>query len=264
MPFPDSPRVIYNKNPLKEVICQLRFPTILKISAGQVADFQEKIRREYPLYELQEPTLIFPQLPSELSAIVEQINIPKLPGSATHRFSTKDSKRFIALAQNFLAVAESAYSMWESFRAELVEAERALREVYEPPFYTRIGLRYQDVISRRDLGLADSKWRDLLQSHIIGELGSPEISGAIVTAQTISLIQIPEIPGAHVRLTHGLAKLPENEEQCYVIDSDFFIEQKEGLDEPFEILDRFNRLAGKLFRWAITDVLDKAMDPQPL
>ena len=30
-PFPDTPRVVYNKNPLFEVLCQLRFPHILRI-----------------------------------------------------------------------------------------------------------------------------------------------------------------------------------------------------------------------------------------
>ena len=50
MSFPDTPRVIYNKNPLAEVICQLRFPSILLIDAGLPAGFQERIRAMYPLF----------------------------------------------------------------------------------------------------------------------------------------------------------------------------------------------------------------------
>ena len=41
-------RVKYNRCPLVEVIFQLRFPTILSINSKQPADFQEKIRKEYP------------------------------------------------------------------------------------------------------------------------------------------------------------------------------------------------------------------------
>jgi uncharacterized protein (TIGR04255 family) len=264
MPFPESPRVVYGKNPLVEVICQFRFPTILRIAAEQPADFQDKIRCEYPLYSLQEPSIELPQLPKQLSAIIEQIGLPKLPGSSTHRFSTSDSQRFISLSQDFLALTESEYERWELFREEIKKAENALQEAYSPAFYSRIGLRYKDVISRRNLGLTDAKWRDLLQPHIVAELGDPEVSDAIVSTQTQSVIKTPEVPGGQVKLIHGLVKSSGTNEELYMIDADFSVERREGLDEPFEILDKFNRIAGRLFRWAITDTLHMAMEPKTI
>ena len=39
--FSASERVLYGKRQLIEVICQLRFPTILSISAKEPAEFQE-------------------------------------------------------------------------------------------------------------------------------------------------------------------------------------------------------------------------------
>jgi len=262
MLFPESPRVVYKKNSLAEVICQLRFPTILRIGASELADFQDKVRQDYPLYSLQEPSIEFPQLPKELSSIIQQLNMPKPPGSTTHRFSTTDSQRFISLSQDFLALAETAYVNWNLFRGELEKAEKALREVYRPAFYSRIGLRYQNVISRKNLALADKKWEELIQTHIVAELGAREVADAIVATRTQSVIRTSDVPGGQVRLTHGLVKPPGSDEQCYLIDADFSIEQKEGLSEPFEILDRFNRLAGRLFRWAITDTLHGAMEPE--
>ena len=50
MVFPNFERVVYKKNPLEEVICQLRFPPILRIDSGNAADFQDVIRQDYPLY----------------------------------------------------------------------------------------------------------------------------------------------------------------------------------------------------------------------
>ena len=47
----DRERCIYRSNPLIEVICQLRFPTILSISAREPADFQEGIRQHFPQYK---------------------------------------------------------------------------------------------------------------------------------------------------------------------------------------------------------------------
>ena len=49
MPFPDAKRIIFRKNPLTEVVCQLRFPPILKIDAEVPANFQEAIRTEFEI-----------------------------------------------------------------------------------------------------------------------------------------------------------------------------------------------------------------------
>ena len=49
--FSDRERYLYRKRQLVEVICQLRFPTILSISAREPADFQEAIRGDFPQYK---------------------------------------------------------------------------------------------------------------------------------------------------------------------------------------------------------------------
>ena len=49
--FYERDRYQYRKNQLLEVICQLRFPTILSISAREPADFQDAIRDEFPKYQ---------------------------------------------------------------------------------------------------------------------------------------------------------------------------------------------------------------------
>ncbi len=263
MLFPESERVLYKSNPLVEVICQLRFPTILRIREGQLADFQDRIRKDYPGYSEQEPSFgLPPQLPKEFTAIIEQMKIPL--GLISHRFSTKDLQRFISLRDEFMALAETKYERWESFREEVVKAESALKEVYDPAFYSRIGLRYRDIISRRRLGLTNVGWQDLLEPHIIAELGDKEVSGAISRIQTQAVIKISEIPNGQITLNHGLIKPSGSDEECYVIDADFSVEKKEGLDEPFKTLDRFHWLAGRLFRWAITERLHNAMEPRAI
>ena len=264
MPFPDSPRVVYKNNPLVEVICQLRFPTILRIGSDQPADFQERIRAEYPLYGSQEAPIDLPQLPKGLAPILEQINLPRPSRLATHRFITRDSRRFISLAQDFMALIELDYTRWEPFRQELERAEAALRETYAPAFFTRLGLRYRNVISRDRLGLAGAEWSDLLQPHIVAELGDVAVSSQIAVTETASILRTLDVLGGQVRLLHGLVKDEETGEQCYAIDCDFSITEGKGINEPFETLDKFHRLAGRLFRWAITDVLHTAMEPEAI
>jgi len=263
MLFPESERVLYEKNPLVEVICQFRFPTILRIREGQLADFQDIIRKDYPVYSEQEPSFaVPPQMPKEFAAIIEQMKTP--PGLASYRFSTRDSQRFISLRDEFMALAETNYEKWDSFREEIVKAESALKRVYEPAFYSRVGLRYRDIISRSSLGLTNVGWQDLLKTHIIAELGDEEVSDAVLRIQTRVIIKIPDIPNGQIVLNHGLITPNGSGEECYFIDADFSVEGKEGVSEPFEILGRFNRLAGRLFRWAITERLHSAMEPRTI
>src|SRR5690242_14515855 len=49
--FPASPRYHYERAPLVQVVCQLRFPPILRIEAEPPAAFQERIRAIFPLVE---------------------------------------------------------------------------------------------------------------------------------------------------------------------------------------------------------------------
>ena len=265
MLFAERERVLYRVNPLAEVICQLRFPTILRIREGQLAEFQDTIRSDYPIYTDQEPSIQIPmQLTKELADIIGRINFPVPMGLVTRRFSTKDSSRFISLSDEFVAIANTKYERWELFREEIVKAERALKGVYQPAFYSRVGLRYRDVISRDRLELSSVGWHELLQPYIVAELGDHSLLGAIGRIQTRAVIVISEIPDGQITLTHGLTKSAGSDEECYMIDADFAVERKEGVSEPFEILDKFHKLAGRLFRWAITEKLHNAMGPRPI
>ena len=263
--FPKSERVIYGRNPLVEVVCQFRFPTILRIREKQLADFQDMIQKDYPIYSPQEPSFeVSRQAPRELTTMIDQMNIPIPPEFIVHRFSTKDSQRFISLRDEFMALAEKKYERWESFREEIIKAEDALRKVYKPAFYSRVGLRYRDIISRHSLELTNIKWQDLLQKHIIAELGDKEVSDAIRRIQTRVIIEIPDVPNGRIALNHGLIIPNGSVEECYLIDADFSVERQEGVDEPFKILYEFNRMAGRLFRWAIKEKLYKAMEPRAI
>ena len=64
--FPSIERVIYQNNTLGEVVCQLRFPTILRIEASSPADFQDAIREAYPLFITKKSPELPPGMQSRL------------------------------------------------------------------------------------------------------------------------------------------------------------------------------------------------------
>src|SRR5262249_54494249 len=137
MTFPPSPRVVYGKNPLEEVICQLQFPTILKIRTDLPTEFQERIRDRYPIYQSEQP-----QVPKEIAEMIA--HLPGAIPTGTHRFSTAEGSKSIILSPEFVTFSDKKYERWETFSEEVERARRGIEEIYSPSFYTRIGLRYRD------------------------------------------------------------------------------------------------------------------------
>jgi hypothetical protein len=68
----------------------------------------------------------------------------------------------------------------------------ALRRHYDPPFFTRIGLRYRDVVRRSRLQLAEMPWSELLQPWISSVLAMPEAAKHIQGVQTQFVLNLPE------------------------------------------------------------------------
>lgn len=263
MPFPESQRVIFRNNPITQVIAQLRFPTILAIGATEPAQYQGLIRREYPLYSREG---VPPELPSQLAGFIRQLGAME---GRTHLFSTAEKERSIALTPDYIAVDAKKYHRWEEFANAVSMAQSSLVSVYEPPFYNRVGLRYLDVIDRKQLGLGDEPWSELINDELIGLLGAPALRDEVSEILTVASVKIASVPGATVRLRHGLQSAtpvdaPDDPRAVYVVDADFFTNQRTENNDVANILGRFNHIAGNLFRWAIKPRLRDALDPVPV
>ncbi len=255
--FPFSPRVIYQKNPLLNVTCQLRFPVILRVDSEHPAAFQEQIRSRYPIYREQS---LQPMLAIELPAAGTG-NLPSVAKRIAHyEFISDDEVWRIGLTRDSLALTTSRYTRWEDFLDHLRLPLAALTEHYNPTFFTRVGLRYQDLIQRSKLGLLDLPWRDLLKPHIAGVLAIPAFADAV--ASSISQLGI-QLQGGKVTLNYGLAEAVQEKEECYLIDSDFYKEGRTELNDTISALAAFNKQSGRLFRSCIEERLHAAMEPLP-
>lgn len=266
MPFPESERVTYRENPLIEVICQLRYPTILNISAAEPADFQDRVRGQYPMYEKSGPAIgVPPEVPKELAALLSQAVAAQVDTGPTYKFVTDDSTGTITLTRDFISWTDADYQAWEPYRANVELARGALQAVYDPAFFTRIGLRYKNAIDKARLGLSNEPWDALLNPDLIGGLlGSTDLQPHVTSTQTIAVIRIDEVAGGFVNLRHGLAEVPqEDQAQPYVLDADFYTTDRGATEDTMGTLDTFNRISGHLFRWAVTPRLESALRPEP-
>jgi len=258
MIFPDSPRVIYDKNPLHEVICQIRFPTILRIASEPPTEFQESLRGRFPLFsENRQATL---QLPNGIERVLPTELTPKT--EVAYELTSDNEAWTVSLTPSFLALTCREYSRWESFKEWLTLPLQALEKTYTPPFITRIGLRYQDIIRRSMLDLDTSPWQELLSKSIAAELADRRLSQRI--SHVAREFRVKDDSGSEVQVRHGFVQHKESGEQCYLIDADFFTEERVKHEQIVSKLDRFHRDAGRLFRWCITPRLHAAMGPSRL
>ncbi|MGD0407781.1 MAG: TIGR04255 family protein [Candidatus Limnocylindrales bacterium] len=256
--FPAVPRVVYHSNPLHEVICQLRFPPILRIEAEVPAQFQEEIRSVFPLLEEQRVLDIPPGLPGELAESLSRA----LSQRVNYAFLTEDRLWSLTLARDFIALSAKQYPRWEQFKGKLEPAVKVFISLYQPAYFSRVGLRYQNVVDRRVLGLDGVPWSSLLQPYVAGELADAGIASGILEAKRELLVSLVG-PDRNVRVRHGLFVKPESDTVCYLIDSDFYVEQRTEVGDVAATLDYFNEQAGRLFRWGIQPRLHEALGPGP-
>jgi uncharacterized protein (TIGR04255 family) len=181
-----------------------------------------------------------------------------------YQFFTEDRFSNILLRPDSLSLTTSKYSRWEHFRGQLRSPLAALVEIYRPSFFQRIGLRYRDAIDRAQLGLANTRWSELIQPRILGELAFPQFEANLENIFNRSIrVKMPDGSGSII-MKHGLGNVQGRAEANYIIDLDFFTEQKTEVQNAEPTLNHFNTKAGSAFRWCITDRLSGALGPTEL
>jgi uncharacterized protein (TIGR04255 family) len=203
-----------------------------------------------------------PDIPEAVARVIKASVQVETKGVA-YDFVSDDEHWTVGLTRSFLALSTGCYQRWEDYREHLLKPLGALIDTYRPSFFARAGLRYQNVIRKSALGLDGVAWEDLLRSQIVGLLAAKDFQGEAVETSSQTLIEFPERVGK-VRLRHGFVQAANNNEQCYLIDSDFFTSEKTKVEDVTDVLNYFNQQSGRLFRWCITDRLHEAMGPQPV
>ena len=259
MLFSRYERYQYATSPLFEVICQLRFPAILKINAVDPVEFQERLRQKCPRYSAQREQ---PQ-----GGIVNGRQ-EQLPPIVNHTFISENGTWKVNLTKDFIALSSVRYTTWEDFAGKLDEVLSLFIQVYQPSYFERIGLRYVNAFSRNRLQLSDLLWDDLIHPPFIGILGEADIDETVVTKSALNAdLRLPD--GTMLHLQCGPGKLApqqanKDEEVKFILDHDYAIRGNMQAQEVPERLEGMHRHAVRLFRAAVTDQLHAAMGPVPL
>jgi uncharacterized protein (TIGR04255 family) len=222
------------------------------------------VRSEFPNfaerseYKFELPTGLQAQVPAEILRQVVQAS-----GNKNYEFMSEDKVWTINLTRTFVALSTGTYTRWEDFKRKLTIPFAALLEVYSPQYFSRIGLRYVDVIKRSELGLEGVGWNDLLQPYISGFLAADEVKDHIQNFQSRYEIQLEDDKSV-VRILTKFVEAKDEGHISYMIDSDFSRPGRTDVNQALSTLDYFNVRASRLIQWCITETLHHAMEPEEI
>jgi len=259
--FSQEERCIYRNNQLLEVICQLRFPTILAVGAREPVDFQEAVRDVFPRYQLRQDAI-----PTKVTAVPGQP--PKVETQkpvVNHHFLTADGTYRINLTQNFISLTCNRYTCWEDFARMMDKPLASFIKIYNPAYFERVGLRYLNAFSRQKLELEDTPWKELLEPQYLGALAFEDLPETAFSRCTQDLEAA--IPGGCRMKLHvgpGMIKRgndASDKEVKLIFDLDVSMSGNVPVNLAAASMQTIHTQAFSIFRGAITDTLHDAMEP---
>jgi uncharacterized protein (TIGR04255 family) len=259
MPLPQYPSVIFSQTPLRLVICQVRFPVLLRFSDGAfVAPFHEAIAEEYPTPDREQV------LGWEISP---EKGVQTSPPTTVWRFNSADQAWSAVLGEAALTLEVRGYRAIDDFAPRFERLVVAARHHLGVRQRLRLGLRYINEFRRTDAETV-ADWAALFRPEFIGFVGTDLIEGNA----TQSAVQAQfETPQGTLNIRHGLftgaavQPLPENAGKFYLLDMDYFDSRAAPLEAAgtTQRLRAYNNVMYRYFRWAIGDgALYESLEPQ--
>ncbi len=238
-----------------EVICQVRYPAILSIGAGEPYAFQDKIRKVYPQYLVKNEKPIQPP----------GVNLPaNLPEVRNYHFISADNRWKINLTNSFFALSTGAYSSWGDYAKRFDMPFAHFIKTYEPAWFERIGLRYVNAFSRRTLGLEGTPWSELFDDVYIGAMASADVEeNMVLTSQFQTELLLPD--SVRARIVAGPGQLhikgvpTADKEPRFILDIDLSVAGKLSLESAVAQLEKLHLQAKRIFFGAMKEKLINAL-----
>ena len=258
----NEPRCILHRNQLAEVICQFRFPEILIIGTTPPAEFQEKIRGAFPQYSVRKETN-GPQVKN----VNGKIQVENSPVTVNYQFMSEDNLWKVNLTSGFISLSCKRYTRWEEFASRFDQVLAAFITTYSPAYFTRIGLRYINFISRQSLELENVPFKELIEPCYLGLLAEDDVVETATHQSTVDA-QLQLRNGTSLKVHAGPGMVTRNgiheKEAKFVFDQDLFKSGNIPVQNCANVLSSLHGQAYAVFRGAITDTLFDAMEPEQL
>lgn len=244
MTFPVTSREVYTQNFIMEAVCQVRFPRLLEIESQVPAKFQRTLLPDFPLLASRE------QFGISFGQVGGDASTPMPTRTTVYDFRTSDGNVTVALCSEYVSIVMGKYVDWTTLRTYMVKALGAAAECYGIPIFTRLGLRYVNVIPQ----IAE-KWDEVLNPCLVGPLATVDMSSvrAWQSASSFSM--------GNARQLNMMASLGDAGTPSFVLDLDIFstsggVFDVEAVATSF---DEMNAQATDAFNWAKGPRLEQAL-----
>lgn len=227
--------------PLREVICQVRSPTVLRIAHEEPVGFQEQVRARFPVLEIERAVIVEAEEKGERGRVVVR---------PVYRFYDQNRTYMVTLNVDSYALSTKDYTHWPDFSDTLTYIAEAFQKVYEIPYATRIGLRYINMLDTISTGL---KSFDGVLDLLRGELTVMLRTGVILSPDLVMQQIRVANNGDQLTFRFGLIYEGSPAEPKFVLDFDQYVEGEIDLDDLLHRCDRYHRLIYNAFRWCIAD-----------
>jgi uncharacterized protein (TIGR04255 family) len=234
--LPKAEPVTYPKNLIDKVVCELRFPTVYGLQRGQPpVSLAAALRKSFPDHRS-----------------VDGVNVG--PGGVAQDFgfvfTDKKQRLSVSFRASAISVEASAYRSFEELIERVTFVANAAKEVIDTEFFTRVGLRYINLLPCDESAVGD--W---VNPALVAPLASrvlpnvAEYSGRIAST----------FDGGGFLFQHGIGQA-EGDKPRYVLDYDVWAE-----DVPFNSLAAtmqcLHELEFRLFHWSLGKAAFAHMGP---
>ena len=231
----------FKLNFLQKAVCEFRFPTLMELGSGKPpAAFVTALRKEYPYMEVTNEVTLGLDSTHDMNH--------------AHIFKSQKGNWIISLKQNAFLIETTTYSRHEKMREKIEQMLTAALPIIDSDFFTRIGLRYINLI---DVG------EDPLNGWICDELTAPLRTRLFYGVAEFSGNMLIQAEDGGCLLQHSLKRNTKARDGAtvppgYVIDIDAF---RNGVaaTEAMSTIDEMHKQAFNVFDWAIGPRLRERM-----
>lgn len=221
----------YKRNFLRQAVCELRFPTLMELGEDKPpASLVKALRKEYPHIEL---------------ARQVTVGIGGTGSNNAHLFRSAKRTWTVSLKQSAFSIETLDYTEYAQMKERVLHVIEAASKVIDSDFFTRIGIRYINVIDS-DIDPIDG-W---VNAELVGPLLSGNFTGISEYAGKLQL----EASDGGCLLQHGIRLTQKRQMEVstpeYLLDIDSF-RNEIALSDSGAALDEMHTQAFNIFDWAI-------------
>lgn len=222
----------YKRNLLRQAVCEFKFPTLMELGGDRPpASFVSALRKDYPTLET-----------------VNEYTLGVGAGAASskvHIFRSNKLTWTVSLKENAITIETTAYTQYPVMKKRIMQVLDAAAKVIDSEFFTRVGIRYVNVIDR----VADP----VRENWINPDLVAPIRSNNFKSVQQYAGKMLLSAEDGGCLLQHGVQTIKGSGQSTkveYVLDIDVFRNEVE-LSKVEYVLEAIHVQAFDVFDWSI-------------